>query len=188
MTQSLPLHVIEELLRLDDAGRLSKVCKVWVNGRLSQEYRTEPKVQVGGPAVLITYGYDASNLIVSIDRTVTTWTAPCQANVDAALPPSGTGTPIGGIANFHDHQTLSVVDTSWTAIPNVANRSTLVIQNNSNKNLLVNSDNMAPLTEGILIATDEERQYEDVGPEVTLYLVSDGGPAVLIDIEQIGFA
>ncbi len=184
MTQSLPLHIIEELLRLDDNGKLSKICKVYQNNRIAFEYRAEPKVLVGGPCILVTYGYNASNQLITVERTITTWTQQCQDDVDAALPPSSGGTPPGGIASTHDHQLLSIVDTGWTLIPNFANRTTLVIQNNTNSDILINSDNAAPITEGILIASDEERQYEDAGPEVTLYLVSTSG-AVVIDIEQL---
>lgn len=173
-------------MRLDDAGRLSKICKVYQNNRLAFEYKAEPKVLVGGPCILVTYGYNTSNQLITTERTITTWTQQCQDDVDAALPPSGTGTPPGGIASFHDHQILSVGSVAWTAIPNVANRTAVIIQNNSNKNLLLNSDNAAPLTEGILIENGEERQYEDVGPEVTLYLVNEGPGSVDIDIEQLG--
>lgn len=185
MTQSLPLHIIEELLRLDDQGKLSKICNVYVNGRIAFEYRAEPKVVVGGPCVLITYGYNASNRLITTERIISTWTQDCQDNVDAAAQPVGTGTPIGDIARFHDHFALVVPDTMWTEIPNVNNRSILIIQNNSNRDILVNSDNTAPITEGITIASKEERQYGDVGPEVSLYLVSTSGTQT-IDIEQLG--
>lgn len=186
MTQSLPLHIIEELLRLDDAGRLSKVCKVYVNNYISLEYRAEPKVLVGGPCVLITYGYDSLNDVITTERTITTWTQACQDDVDAASAASPTGPPPpGSIATFHDHQTLVINDTTWTAIPNVSNRSTLIIQNNDSKNIIVNSDNAAPITEGIVIGIGEERQYEDLSPGVTLYLVSTNGNRT-IDIEQLG--
>lgn len=187
MTQ-LALHVIEELLRLDDEGRLSKVCTTYSNGRIATEYRAEPKVQVGGPCVLVTYGYNASNQLITTERTIATWTAGCEAAITGATGPSTGGSPPSGVlASSHDHQELIVDDTSWTAIPNFANRITLVIQNNSNRDLLINSDNAAPLTEGTLIAQGDERQYENFGPQVTLYLVCIGGVRT-IDIEQTGVA
>lgn len=185
MTQSLPLHIIEELLRLDDAGKLSKICTVYVNNYVSQEYRAEPKILVGGPCVLITYGYDSSNDLITTERVITTWTQACQDDVDGAVSASGTGTPPGGIASFHDHQELNINAVSWTAIPNVLNRTALIIQNNDSKAIIVNSDNLAPITEGMVIDIDEERQYEDLGPGVTLYLVSTNGNRT-IDIEQMG--
>jgi len=170
MTQSLALHVIEELLRLDDEGRLSKVCKVFLNKRLSQEYRSEPKVEIDGPCVLVTYGYNATNDLITVKREITTWTSDCQNNIDASLPPSDLESGRVSI--------VSVPDSSWVALPtaSLSGRVSLAVQNQSGVDLEVKYVNTGSFGTGMLIATGSERGY-DLPEGVILYgRVASSGP------------